>query len=128
MLFLRERWYSQNPCETSDTTNSLRSASVAAFCALGNPQNFFAQLTQEKFKLVVAKTFPDHYFYTQNDIEELENQARENGAEYLVTTAKDAVKLSNFKFKIPLKIAKSEIVFEDEIAFREIILKQIKAK
>lgn len=98
-----------------------------AFCALGNPQNFFAQLKQEGFKIVFTKTFPDHHFYTQKDIEELEKEAGKNGAESFLTTAKDAVKLSDLKFEIPLIIAESEIVFDDETAFRELILSQFKS-
>ena len=102
--------------------------SVAAFCALGNPENFFAQLKREGFDLVLTQTFPDHYFYTLNDIEELEKAAAAKGAEYLVTTAKDAVKLKNFNFEIPLAVAENNLVFEDEAAFRKLILDQIPDK
>lgn len=102
--------------------------SIAAFCALGNPENFFAQLKQEGFDLIFTKTFPDHHFYTQKDIDELEKEAVTKGAEHFVTTAKDAVKLTNLKFKKPFLTAESKFIFDDENAFRELILKQVSAK
>ena len=98
---------------------------AAAFCALGNPENFFTQLNRENFKIVFTRTFPDHYFYTQKDVEKLEKEAKANGAETFVTTAKDAVKMSNLKFEIPLAVAESEIVFDDETAFQKTILEAI---
>ncbi|MGI8467776.1 MAG: tetraacyldisaccharide 4'-kinase [Pyrinomonadaceae bacterium] len=94
---------------------------IAAFCGLGNPENFFAQLRQAGFNLIFTKTFPDHYFYTQKDVDELQRQAKTNGAECFVTTAKDAVKLRNLNFKIPLLIAENELIFDDETAFREMV-------
>lgn len=85
-----------------------------AFCALGNPENFFAQLRRENFNLTATETFPDHHFYTQKDIEELEKLARKSGAEFLVTTVKDAVKLRNLKFDLPWAAAEIALVFDDE--------------
>ena len=102
--------------------------SVAAFCALGNPENFFAQLKREGFNLVFTQTFPDHYFYAPNDVEKLEKKAKIKGARCLVTTAKDAVKLKNFNFEIPLAVAESNLVFEDGVAFRKLILDRISDK
>ncbi|MGI9035184.1 MAG: tetraacyldisaccharide 4'-kinase [Pyrinomonadaceae bacterium] len=102
--------------------------SIAAFCALGNPENFFAQLRQEGFDLVFTKTFPDHHFYAQKDIDALEREARAKGAQCFITTAKDAVKLKNLNFKIPFLAAKSELFFDDETAFREMILKMGRRK
>jgi tetraacyldisaccharide 4'-kinase len=94
-----------------------------AFCALGNPENFFAQLRREGFDLVSTKTFRDHRRYTQKDVDELEREAKTSGAEIFLTTAKDAVKLTNLKFETPCFVVESEMVFDDETAFREMILK-----
>lgn len=92
-----------------------------AFCALGNPDNFFEQLRQEGFDLVRGEAFRDHHFYTQDDITNLENQARDSGAEVLFTTAKDAVKLVALKFEMPCYVVESALVFDEEEAFREMI-------
>lgn len=96
----------------------LRRRAYAAFCGLGSPESFFEQMRRENFNLATAKTFPDHYFYQQNDIDELETAAEKNGAEALLTTAKDAVKLQNLKFKMPCFVVESELVFDDEAKLR----------
>jgi tetraacyldisaccharide 4'-kinase len=92
-----------------------------AFCALGNPDNFFEQLSLENFDLAATKKFPDHHRYAQADIEKLETEARQKGAEILLTTAKDAVKLKNLKFDLPCFVVESRLVFDDEKKLRQII-------
>ena len=94
-----------------------------AFCALGNPANFFEMLRQEAFDLTTTETFPDHHFYTQDDIEKLSRKAERSGASVLLTTAKDAVKLRDLKFDIPCLVVESEMIFDDEAAFRKMLLK-----
>ncbi len=85
-----------------------------AFCALGNPDNFFEQLRRENFNLTATRNFPDHHRYTQSEIAKLEIEAREKGAEILLTTAKDAVKLADLKFELPCFVVESRLVFDDE--------------
>ena len=86
---------------------------AAAFCALGNPAAFFRDLEKVNLKIVAAESFPDHYAYRQADVEEIERKAREAGAEILITTAKDGVKLGKIKFSLPCFVAEAETVFED---------------
>lgn len=86
-----------------------------AFCALGNPNNFFAQLKDENFNISGEYIFPDHHFYKQKDIEKIENSAAQSGAEALITTAKDAVKLKNLDFSLPCFVAENKLVFDEEI-------------
>ena len=111
------------PAKTQKTNHQLpiTNYQLLAFCALGNPENFFEQLRREKFNLVTSEKFPDHHFYIQKDIENLESKAKETGAEILITTAKDAVKLKNLKFNLPCFVAESQMIFDDENALREII-------
>ncbi len=91
------------------------------FCALGNPDNFFNQLIDEKFNVVGTQRFKDHHFYTQKDIEILEDKARIKNADVLLTTAKDAVKLQSLKFRIPCYIVESEMIFDDKKTLHEMI-------
>jgi tetraacyldisaccharide 4'-kinase len=94
-----------------------------AFCGLGNPENFFSQLRQDNFNLVATKTFRDHHVYSQQDIREIERIAKENNAEILLTTAKDAVKLRDFKFELSLEIIESKLIFDDDEGFKKLICK-----
>lgn len=92
-----------------------------AFCALGNPENFFVQLRRERFDLVATLIFPDHHFYAPKDIERIEREAKTKKAEILLTTAKDAVKLESFEFRLPCFVVESELRFDDEAGFQRMI-------
>ncbi len=95
--------------------------SALAFCALGNPNNFFAQLKQEKFNLTATQTFPDHHFYTADNVEKIEKKAWESSAKILLTTAKDAAKLKDLQFDLPCFVVESEMVFDDETGFHNLL-------
>lgn len=94
---------------------------IAAFCAVGNPQSFFKQLRQDGYETVLEKPFLDHHSYTQKEIDSLTKAAKAAGAESLMTTAKDAVKLQSLKFAIPCYVVEIEIAIEDEDRLRELI-------
>jgi len=102
---------------------------VTAFCALGNPYNFFIQVmaafdedSMEEFDLSIIRPFPDHHFYTQKNIDALQKQANECNIDALVTTAKDAVKLKDLKFEIPCYVIEIEASIKDEKSIRGLII------
>ena len=72
----------------------LHQQKVAAFCGIGNPQTFFADLRRWGFNLLAEDAFPDHHGYTGGEIQQLVASARKIGAAALLTTQKDAVKFS----------------------------------
>lgn len=92
-----------------------------AFCALGNPHNFFEQLRRDKFLVAATQKFPDHHFYTAKDARSLEEKAAAARARFLLTTAKDAVKLKGLSFDLPVFVAESRLIFDDEKKLREMI-------
>jgi tetraacyldisaccharide 4'-kinase len=95
--------------------------SAFAFCGLGNPANFFRQLEMKGIHLAGRKTFPDHYFYKKDDIAEIERKARSSGADNLITTVKDAVRLTEAKFSLPCYVGEIETVMSDATSFRDLI-------
>lgn len=64
---------------------------VLAFSAIAQPEQFYALL--KKYDVVVTKDFPDHHIYTNTDLKELNELKVKYGAQAMVTTEKDAVKL-----------------------------------
>ena len=70
-----------------------------AFCALGNPVKFFNTLKKNNFKIVLTKSFPDHYEYKNKDINTLKEEA-DNRNLKLITTEKDYVKINDKKNEI----------------------------
>lgn len=98
---------------------------VVAFCALGNPDAFFAQIKALDLELVGQMAFRDHHRYVQSDVGEIEKLARAANADLLLTTAKDAVKLSDLKFEIPCFVAEIETVIDEDAEFRDLILSRL---
>jgi tetraacyldisaccharide 4'-kinase len=90
---------------------------VGAFCGVGNPRAFFDQLRASKFDVVSTRKFADHHVYTQSDIIAIEKQARDDHAELLVTTAKDAVKLKHLNFTLPCFVVEIEVVIDNAEEF-----------
>jgi len=68
---------------------------VLAFCGLGNPAAFFASLPPLGLEVALERRFPDHHRYRGSELERLRGEARAAGAEALVTTEKDGVKLAD---------------------------------
>ncbi len=66
-----------------------------AFCALARPANFQAMLADAGCGVVDTVVFRDHHVYEEHDIREIVRLARTLRATGLVTTEKDAVKLTD---------------------------------
>ena len=75
----------------AEDLKKLQGKPVCAFAGLGNPNKFFNMLTQNGVQLIQTQSFPDHYFYTRFDIEDLK---KKNPGVLLATTSKDWVKIS----------------------------------
>ncbi len=71
----------------------LRGAKVAALSAIAVPAGFEAFLEELGATLVLRDHYADHHRYTQQEIIDFVNQAKQAGAEFIVTTEKDAVRI-----------------------------------
>ena len=74
--------------------DSLRNT-VAAFCGIGNPEGFRRTLQTVGFadRLAGFRTFDDHHHYSPSDLDDLAGWAKSQGADALITTQKDLVKI-----------------------------------
>ncbi len=66
---------------------------VAAFCALGSPESFIEEVRLLGAEVVHQALFPDHHRFTVSEFQRLCADAGDAGAELLLCTHKDAVKL-----------------------------------
>jgi tetraacyldisaccharide 4'-kinase len=66
---------------------------VVAFCGLANPDTFWNSLREQGFDPVFTWTFGDHHHYRPYELRRLAYQAKESGAEAMLTTEKDAMNL-----------------------------------
>ena len=71
----------------------LKGRKVFAFSGIATPESFEKFLRDLGALLMGRERFLDHYRYTAADLAALFAQARREGAECLVTTEKDAVRL-----------------------------------
>jgi tetraacyldisaccharide 4'-kinase len=71
----------------------LRGRKVVAFSGIARPEKFFATLRALGCEIVQEHSFPDHYLFTEREINRLKGRAKAFDA-LLVTTTKDAVRLT----------------------------------
>ena len=93
---------------TNKTENPIKGR-VLAFAGIGYPKKFFDSLNPAPVKTV---SFPDHYDYSEKDLEALLALARRENAK-LLTTEKDWVKFPD-KYKKLIKFAPLKTTVEPE--------------
>jgi 3-deoxy-D-manno-octulosonic-acid transferase len=107
--------------DSGNTLTHLEGRRVAAFCGLGNPQNFWNTLDALGLNVVYRWAFPDHHAYTPIEIARLAHQARAHAGDLLVTTEKDRVNLpqslENALKKMNLAWLEIDLELESEGAF-----------
>ena len=69
---------------------------VWLFSGIGNPGAFDNALAATGARICGHSIFPDHHRYTETEIKTLSRILIDNQADYLLTTAKDAVKLTAY--------------------------------
>jgi tetraacyldisaccharide 4'-kinase len=95
---------------------------VFGFCALGDPLSFRKTVLSLGAQLLGCRTFRDHHRYSPSDIAKILKEAHQCGAEWIVTTEKDIIKLSDLD--LPDNILTIEIAFSVEKGFYEEALRE----
>ncbi len=67
---------------------------VIGFCGIGNPEGFRNLLIKYGYQLIAFYKFPDHHHYTEKDLYFIRKKCSELGAEGIITTEKDIVKIN----------------------------------
>jgi len=105
-------------------TSWLRGKRIYGLCAIGNPQSFAVTLKELGVCLVQFRTYLDHHAYTQAELDNVIAEAKHLGADAIVVTQKDAVKLRNkdihdanvMSLKIEIRITKGIEFFEEAVS------------
>ena len=71
---------------------------ILAFAGIGNPDNFFNLLIDNKLDLQNKISFPDHYNFSKNELKEIISIAQKNNQKIL-TTEKDYFRIKDYGFK-----------------------------
>ena len=69
---------------------------LLAFAGIADPDSFFAGLRRQGLNLVQTLSFPDHVVYNPERCREITEAMRASGADFMITTEKDGVKLKGF--------------------------------
>lgn len=94
--------------------DEIKASSVAAFCGIGNPESFFSLVRRAGYQLCHTQTFRDHHIYSQADMDRVARESNKLGAQILLTTAKDEVKLRKLDFAMPCYAVDIKIEIENE--------------
>jgi tetraacyldisaccharide 4'-kinase len=81
-----------------------RSRPVAALAGIATPQRFFEDLEADGWQLVARLAFRDHHPFTARDVERVALAVRGAGAELLLTTEKDVMRLLPLR-PLPVPVA-----------------------
>jgi tetraacyldisaccharide 4'-kinase len=91
----------------------LNGKNVYAFCGLGNPESFKLTLKGLGARVSRFDCFLDHHFYKQDELNRIIKEAEGLGAEAIITTQKDGVKIKCLNMirskEIPLLVLKIEM-------------------
>lgn len=91
---------------------------------VARPYSFLNLLEQISIDIKNKILFPDHKNYTEKEVEQIRKEFYKTNSYSVLTTQKDAVKLSNFSKQlddIDIYYLKIELVIENEINFNELI-------
>ena len=107
----------------------LAGQSLAAFCGIGRPHRFLEDLRRAGAEVPVFVPFPDHHWYTDQDLRALSRRARAAGATEWITTEKDFVRLSQQQLQVHsigrLRIA---VEIQEEQEFRSLLMSALQAE
>jgi tetraacyldisaccharide 4'-kinase len=108
-------WVVRRRVDFPDRGGLARAQGLVAFCAIARPENFVETLRTAGVRVVDSVVFPDHHFYTAEDMDRLTKARQGSGGDTFVTTEKDAVKLTpELRAQLggaPLLVARLEAVF-----------------
>ena len=90
------------------------------FSGIGNHKSFISMLKKNKINILKNIEFPDHYNYSDKDINNIVTEAQNINCK-IITTEKDFYRLNN-KDIDRIKFVKSEIEIQDESKLIDIIL------
>ncbi len=85
-------WLQRRSVSIERVENGLPQRAIA-FCGIGNPAQFFADLRAACAGIAQTLNFPDHHTYTDRDVNVLVERARAAQADAFLTTEKDALRL-----------------------------------
>ncbi len=100
----------------------LKGRKVAALSGLADPAQFEAQLAGLGARVLLSLRFPDHHWFRPSELEQACRRARLAGAEWLVSTEKDAARWeAGFRPALPAYLLSIRLQVEPAAAFSALL-------
>lgn len=101
----------------------INSKNIYIFSGLGDHEGFKKIMEKTGAIIVGHDKYPDHYVYTKNDLKNIEKNAKEKNANFIITTEKDILKTINHNKNMNLYSVRMKMVFEPENVLKKYIEK-----
>jgi len=90
--------------------------------AIARPERLLVDVRERVATVAGTSFFRDHHVVTAHELQTVAARAQASGADAVVTTAKDAVRMPELRPGPPLVVLRIAAAFEDEAALRERLL------
>ncbi len=91
--------------------SDLNGKNIIACAAVANPQSFFTQIEGLGGNIVEKLTFPDHYFFSMDDIQSFLLKSKKHKA-IILTSEKDIVKIRKLSTEVDVFYMEVEVEFK----------------
>ena len=106
-----------------ENIDEFKNKKAICFAGIGNPDNFYNLLKENNVDIVKKINFPDHYTYSEEELDDLVKMAKEHNV-ILITTEKDYFRINN-KYAKNIKYLKITTEIQNQEQFIEEIKKFI---
>ncbi len=103
----------------ANNINQFKNQKIYAFCGIAYPNKFFNFLESSGIVIEKSQAFEDHHFYSENELDNLNKEAKENGYT-LLTTKKDWVKFPK-KFQTEINFLDINLEIENKHLIKNFI-------
>jgi tetraacyldisaccharide 4'-kinase len=110
------------------TLAETRGKAFFAFCGIGNPGAFIADLREWGFQIIGHKFFRDHHRYSSADMGEIEKEAKKAGATGLICTEKDSFNLPETSSSMDVAVCTISLQVDEEENFWRGIMGKVQSR
>jgi tetraacyldisaccharide 4'-kinase len=100
--------------EETISIKNLRGRHVLALSAIGDPGGFHSLIQKTGATIAGSLIYQDHHTYTKNDWKTIKETKEEVGADLILTTEKDLLKLEAFSGDVPIHAIRISLNIEDQ--------------
>ncbi len=106
----------------------LKGATVVAVSGIGHPEGFARTLEELGVRILAHHAYPDHAIYSSGTLEGILRSLKETGADFILTTEKDIVKMAALAGDSRLRALRVEMEIQEGGNLASLIMKAVREK